>query len=260
VERQAEEIRQIVLETFESLRQKDYFEVLGVLRTANETQIKEAYAHFARLLHPDACRHPSLADIREKREAVFFRLSEAYETLRDPVTRAKYETAFEPRRPRPAPAPPAAGAPSPAPTLEPPGPADPVLELEAAMDSIRQAERLMKEEKFWDAIQLLESAIRRVEGAPRVRAKVVLAQAYMKNPKWQKRAEEVLQSALRENPAYTDAHLVLGSLYRAGGLLSRAAASYRKVLELQPGHPRAAQELASLEGTGGQKGRLSKKA
>jgi cytochrome c-type biogenesis protein CcmH/NrfG len=128
------------------------------------------------------------------------------------------------------------------------------------MDSIRQAERLMKEEKFWDAIQLLESAIRRVEGAPRVRAKVVLAQAYMKNPKWQKRAEEVLQSALRENPAHTDAHLVLGSLYRAGGLVSRAAASYRKVLELQPGHPKAAQELASLEGTGGQKGRLSKKA
>jgi serine/threonine protein kinase len=268
VERQAEEIRQIVLETFESLRQKDYFEVLGVLRTANETQIKEAYAHFARLLHPDACRHPSLADIREKREAVFFRLSEAYETLRDPVTRAKYETAFEPRRSRPAPAPPvqaasAAGAPSPpplAPTSEPPTPADPVLELEAAMDSIRQAERLMKEEKFWDAIQLLESAIRRVEGAPRVRAKVVLAQDYMKNPKWQKRAEEVLQSALRENPAHTDAHLVLGSLYRAGGLVSRAAASYRKVLELQPGHPKAAQELASLEGTGGQKGRLSKKA
>jgi tetratricopeptide (TPR) repeat protein len=250
VERQPEEIRKIVLDAYEGLRQKDYFEVLGVSRKASETQIREAYGHFARLLHPDACRDPSLADIREKREAVFFRLSEAYETLRDSVTRAKYEAAFEARRPRPAP-PSAPG---------PPPPVDPRIDLEAAMESIRQAERLLKEEKFWDAIQLLESAIGRVEGAPRVRAKVALAQAYMKNPKGQKRAEEVLRGVLRENPEYTDAYLVLGSLYRAGGLVSRAAATYRKALELQPGHPRATQELASLEGTGGQKGRLSKKA
>jgi cytochrome c-type biogenesis protein CcmH/NrfG len=93
-----------------------------------------------------------------------------------------------------------------------------------------------------------------------VRAKVALAQAYMKNPKWQKRAEEALQGALRENPGHVDAYVVLGDLYRAGGLVSRAAATYRKALELQPGHPKAAQELASLEGTGGKKGHLSKKA
>ncbi|HXB57816.1 MAG TPA: protein kinase [Vicinamibacteria bacterium] len=271
--RQPEEIRKIVLEVYEGLRQKDYFEVLGVSRTANETQIREAYGQFARLLHPDACRDPSLADIREKREAVFFRLSEAYETLRDPLTRSKYEAAFDARRPRLAPAPPApvapaAAAPAPAaPSPPPPPPApdppptiDPVMELEASMDSIRQAERLLKEEKFWDAIQLLESAIRRVEGAPRVRAKVALAQAYMKNPKWLKRAEEVLQGALRENPAYVDAYVVLGSIYRASGLVGRAAATYRKALELHPGHPKAVQALASLEGPGGQKGRLSKKA
>jgi cytochrome c-type biogenesis protein CcmH/NrfG len=102
--------------------------------------------------------------------------------------------------------------------------------------------------------------IGRVEGAPRVRAKVALAQAYMKNPKWLKRAEEVLHGALRENPGHADAYVVLGSIYRAGGLVSRAAATYRKALELQPGHPKAVQELATLEGTGGKKGHLSKKA
>jgi serine/threonine protein kinase len=258
-----EEIRQIILEAHEGLRQKDYFELLGVSRTASETQIREAYAHFARLLHPDASRDPSLADIREKREAVFFRLSEAFETLRDPVTRSKYEAAFQARRPRPAPSATPAAAPTaapPPPAPEPPPSFDRSGDVGAAMESIRQAERLFKEEKFWDAIQLLESAIGRVEGAPRVRAKVALAQAYMKNPKWLKRAEEVLQGALRENPSHTDAYLVLGSIYRASGLVSRAAATYRKALELQPGHPKALQELASLEGTSGQKKPLSKKA
>jgi hypothetical protein len=243
-----EELRKIILEAHESLRKKDHFEVLGVSRTATETQIREAYAQFARLLHPDACRDPSLADIREKREAVFFRLSEAYETLRDPATRSKYEAAFEARKPRPVPTSPA-----------PPPPFDPSVDVDAAVESIRHAERLLKEEKFWDAIQLLESAIGRVEGAPRLRAKVALAQAYMKNPKWLKRAEEVLHGVLRENPGYTDAYVVLGSIYRAGGLVSRAAATYRKALELQPGHPKAVQELATLESPGGKKGHLSKK-
>jgi serine/threonine protein kinase len=256
-----EDLRQIILEAHESLRKKDHFEALGVSRTATETQIREAYAQFARLLHPDACRDPSLADIREKREAVFFRLSEAYETLRDPATRSKYEAAFEARRPRPGPptpvpATPASAAPS---APAPPLPVDPSVAVEAAMESIRQAERLLKEEKFWDAIQLLEPAIGRVEGAPRLRAKVALAQAYMKNPKWLKRAEEVLHGVLRENPGHADAYVVLGSIYRAGGLVGRAAATYRKALELQPGHPKAVQELATLEGMGGKKAHLSKK-
>jgi serine/threonine protein kinase len=263
-----EEVRRLILDTHVDVRnRKDHYELLGVSRSATETEIREAYGRFARILHPDACQDPVLADLREKREAVFFRLSEAYETLRDRETRSRYDLAFPPRRPRTAPykavSPPPPPSPEPPPQLPPeppPPPADPIVEAEEAMQSIRSAERLIKEEKFWDAIQLLEAVIRRVEGAPRLRAKVALAQAYMKNPKWLKRAEEVLQGVLRESPGHLEAHLGLGSIYRASGLMSRAAASYKKALELQPGHPKATQELLSLESPSGRSRFFSKKA
>ena len=95
--RSVEETRTLILETHARIK-RDHFEVMGLERTATEAEVREAYIGFARVLHPDACRDAALADIREKREAVFIRLSEAYETLRDPASRAAYERAFAPSR------------------------------------------------------------------------------------------------------------------------------------------------------------------
>ena len=47
---------------------------------------------------PTPARDPALEDLREKREAVFIRLTEAYEALRDAASRAEYERAFEPSK------------------------------------------------------------------------------------------------------------------------------------------------------------------
>ena len=58
--------------------------------------MRDAYSGYARILHPDACLDPALADLAEMREAVFIRLSAAHETLRHPASRASYERAFEP--------------------------------------------------------------------------------------------------------------------------------------------------------------------
>ena len=107
----------------------------------------------------------SLEDLREKRSAVFIRLGEAYETLRSATSRKRYETAFPPRRaPRPEP-PPAAAAPAKA------APRDPVLDEELAAIDFAKAQRLMGEEKYWDAIQILEGAIPKLEATASRRAR-----------------------------------------------------------------------------------------
>jgi tetratricopeptide (TPR) repeat protein len=138
VARSAQEIRSLILGAYSRLR-RDHFEALGLERTATEAEVREAYGGFARVLHPDACRDPALEDLREKREAVFVRLSEAYDVLRDAASRAEYERAFEPsklRSPRARPVttsgtqepgvpPPAPVPPRPAPVTPPPAPAAP---------------------------------------------------------------------------------------------------------------------------------------
>jgi len=63
----------------------DYYHVLGVMRTANATEIKSAYRKLARKKHPDVNRGS------EKAAREFALLSLAYHTLIDPQERAFYD-------------------------------------------------------------------------------------------------------------------------------------------------------------------------
>src|SRR4051795_5726370 len=66
-------------------RPRDPYEVLGVPRDADETQIKKAFRKLARELHPDVNRHDP--DAEEK----FKEAAEAYEILSDSERRATYD-------------------------------------------------------------------------------------------------------------------------------------------------------------------------
>ncbi|MEA2279195.1 MAG: molecular chaperone DnaJ [Solirubrobacteraceae bacterium] len=66
-------------------RPRDPYEILGVPRDADETQIKKAFRRMARELHPDVNRHDP--DAEEK----FKEAAEAYEILSDSERRATYD-------------------------------------------------------------------------------------------------------------------------------------------------------------------------
>ena len=232
--------RREIAEAFETLRAKTHFEALGLQRTATEAQVKEAYFGLARRFHPDTHHDPDMADLRDKLESVFIRLGEAYEVLRNPRSRAAYESELASRMPRaPAPAPSAAAA--------PPVPA-PVPEMDpaAAALSVRRAEKLMEQGKYWDAIQLLEPAVPVLDGKQKQRARLDLARAYTKNPNWVHQAEETLHEVVRDDPKNVEAYLALAQLYKAGGLRSRSVGMFRKVLELKPDNEEALAELSAL--------------
>src|SRR5262245_53714057 len=63
---------------------RDYYEVLGVQRTATQEEIKKAFRGKARLLHPDVNKEPDA-------EARFKEVTEAYEVLIDADKRAAYD-------------------------------------------------------------------------------------------------------------------------------------------------------------------------
>ena len=64
---------------------RDYYDVLGVSKTASEDEIKKAYRKIAIKYHPD--RNPGDKDAEEK----FKEAAEAYDVLHDPQKRQQYD-------------------------------------------------------------------------------------------------------------------------------------------------------------------------
>jgi len=63
---------------------RDFYEILGVSRTATRDEIQQAYRKLARAHHPDVNKDPAAEDR-------FKDVSEAYDVLSDPDTRRRYD-------------------------------------------------------------------------------------------------------------------------------------------------------------------------
>jgi curved DNA-binding protein len=68
-----------------AVQYKDYYETLGVTRSAGDAEIKKSFRKLAREFHPDVAKD------KKKAEEKFKEINEAYEVLSDPAKRKKYD-------------------------------------------------------------------------------------------------------------------------------------------------------------------------
>ena len=72
------------------MEKRDYYEVLGVSKTASDAEIKSAYKKCAIKYHPDRQAGKSDAEKKEAEEK-FKEAAEAYDVLHDPEKRQRYD-------------------------------------------------------------------------------------------------------------------------------------------------------------------------
>src|SRR3989339_1091136 len=65
----------------------DYYEILGVPKTASDSDIKQAYKKMAKAHHPDMVARED----KEQAERKFKEINEAYQVLSDPEKRKMYD-------------------------------------------------------------------------------------------------------------------------------------------------------------------------
>ncbi len=86
-----ERVREEVVRKLHFCNSADYYEVLSVTRHATTAEIKAAYYHLAKKYHPDRYHQRDSGDLRNKLEALFAMITQAYDTLSQPAERAGYD-------------------------------------------------------------------------------------------------------------------------------------------------------------------------
>lgn len=81
--------RDAILKRAEGIDRENYYQMLGLPREAEETQIQAAYYALAKIWHPDRLPH-ELLFLRDEVSKVFARVNEAFDTLTNPVKRHRY--------------------------------------------------------------------------------------------------------------------------------------------------------------------------
>ena len=217
-----EELRRAVEATQPRARAADFFERLGVPRTATRDQVKATYYQLAKQFHPDRFGSPALADLGPQVKGLFAAFNEAYEVLSNDRKRADYlaRTSSAAHAARPA-------------------------DGQGAAVDFQKAEACARTRDFAKARAFYEAALR-AEAKPEYQA--AYAWTLVQDPHGDRaRARALAESALRDPGCLDRAALVCAVLAREEGDDGKAERLLRRALQANPRNAEAERELRALE-------------
>ncbi|MCB9730474.1 MAG: DnaJ domain-containing protein [Deltaproteobacteria bacterium] len=87
---EVDEVRKLIEERLEAVRDGDYFAVLGLSRETPAPLVQQAYFQLAKRIHPDTMSRHGLEDLRDVARAIFQFATEAKDVLSNVQDRARY--------------------------------------------------------------------------------------------------------------------------------------------------------------------------
>ncbi len=183
-----------ILELYASLAGSSHAQILGVPPGASPTTVREAFVARARRLHPDTLA-PGDADLRDQLQAIFIRLNDAYRSLGSdhPAARAAKRSPDPPRETAPM------VAPRPTPLVAPPPPSDPEERRARVEEALRSAEASIARREIAEAVSVLHAVHSQADDGQRRRIRLVLARAYVGDPRWRRYGLGLLSEMLRRD-------------------------------------------------------------
>ncbi len=212
-----------VLDFYSRLGGLNYYEILGVAKTASEEEIKKAYFHLARRYHPDRFGREMPTAYRDKVNHVFDQVTKAYRTLSNVEARRAYDVA-----------------------LAAEGKVDERSAAAQAEHRFRQGRTLFNQGRYEEAVIYLEECVRL--NRHKADYLLLLAMAEAKIPALKRKAELDFLRVQEFEPWNAEGYVGLGLLYKQEGLAVKASRQFEKALQVDPEHKMARQELEALSG------------
>jgi len=215
-----------------------YYDWLAIRKTANQTDIKKAFSQLIKKYHPDRHRLSAIDTRGKQLDEIVTKVTEAYETLRDPQSRSRYDNSLRTEAPR------GEGVVT-RPKVVKSENEPPKGKAKTAVHYFREAKKYFAKRDFHETVKLMEAAVE-LDGG-KIRYHCLLAQALSRNPRWRKSAEEHFKTALCLDPFDSESLVGLAELYEAVGLNRRAQALYAEAVEIDPGSAVLRVKLRSLD-------------
>jgi CheY-like chemotaxis protein len=225
-QRDDKKAQEIIARYYDVIRSQNFFEIFGVKPAADEDEVKARYFELAKKWHIDAFTGQNLGATRAKLEAIFQRITEAYETITDRVRREEYLTYLDRR---------ARGLPT---------DVNEVRRTELLFD---QALAMIRRSDFVGARPVLEEAVRK-NPDPNYFAALGWV-IYNLDPSAQQNVTEavkLLRKAIHEQENLAAAYQYLGQIAYRRNALPEAKKWWERCLEWEPNNPEATRGLRSL--------------
>ena len=194
----------------------NYYELLGVPKSAGSAEIRKAYALLAREKHPDRFPDPAA---KAAAQQSFQEITAAFNALTNEKSRREYDQ-----------------------SLEKPRPTSPE---EIARDAFERGQQMFAAKNVFDAVELFRVAVAHMPQEGRYHA--ALGSALAKNPHWVREGIQSLEKAVQLQPRQAGYQAELAELLAGQGLRIRARKAAEAALRIDP---RQALALKVLEAVG----------
>ena len=206
---------------FGRLESSDYYNILGIGRTASQEEIKKAFYKCAKEFHPDRHFGASSDALKDKLNAIFAAINDANRVLSNPAEKTRYDSTLYVRPPKPE-----------------------TDHREAALAKFQEGKTALKKGRFEDAAVLFGQAVYLDNTVASYH--FCLGTAYAKQNKFHE-AVTAINTALGIEPLNADYTAELGHLFLRLGFKSRAKSTLEKAVRLDPSNKRAFDGLASVQ-------------
>ena len=217
--------RQKFLHNYSRMMKQNFFDILGAKTDASDEDIRRCYVVLAKIYHPDRLQQDQLSiDLEQKANALFQRISEAYETLSSPVKRHQYLAQLQGKKK---------------------DDRDKAAEILDAENAFQHGVVYLKKNNFSAALTALEKAVNLYQEEPEYLCYLALAKfkSGQGNRVVLDQAKELIQKAIRLNSNLDKAHLFHGYMLKEEGRLPEAGKRFERALQCNPDCTEALREL-----------------